>query len=153
MRIKDFKKQYARQMEASFECGKCHGPVSESMKCCPWCGHTTKVFRHDTHFPARCRYCRRGMKLDWRFCPHCYSGLQGPRADRHYSDRRYTASCGACKGELMPFMTYCPWCRSKVRRKWKIEGAHHRCGKCGWGVLRDHWAHCPWCKDDHPQVR
>jgi len=146
VRIKDFKKQYARQMEAHYECGKCHGPVSEAMKCCPWCGHSTRVFRQETSYPARCRYCRRGMKLDWRFCPHCYSGLQGPRADRHYSDRRYTTTCTSCRGDLMPFMTYCPWCRSKVRRRWKIEGTSHRCGKCGWGVLRDHWKYCPWCR-------
>jgi len=146
VRIKDFKRQYARQMETRFECAKCHGPISEAMKLCPWCSHETRVFRHDTPYPARCRHCRRGMKLDWRFCPHCYSGVQGPRADRRYSDRRYTATCSSCKGNLMPFMKYCPWCRAKVKRHWKIVGSSHRCSKCGWGVLRDHWERCPWCR-------
>ena len=143
---KEFRRLFARPLEAHFHCGKCGEAMSESMKGCPWCGHTTKTFRHKTRYPARCRFCRRGMKLDWRFCPHCYSGLQGPRATRSYSDRRYVSNCASCKGELMPFMSYCPWCRSRVKRKWKIEGSKHACGKCGWGVLRDLWSHCPWCK-------
>jgi serine/threonine-protein kinase len=146
VQIRDFQRQYGKQLEAHFHCSRCKGPMSEAMKCCPWCGHETKTFRHETRFPARCRYCRRGMKLDWRFCPHCYSGLQGPRSDRSYSDRRYEATCSHCRGDLMRFMTYCPWCRAKVKRKWKIEGSKHRCRRCGWGVLRDHWSRCPWCR-------
>jgi hypothetical protein len=42
-------------------------------------------------------------------------------------------------------MRYCPWCRRKVRRSWKIEGVKDRCPSCGWGVLRDYWDYCPWC--------
>ena len=43
-----------------------------------------------------------------------------------YSDRRYTARCPNRKCDrkkLMPFMRYCPWCHTKVRQKWKIEGS------------------------------
>jgi serine/threonine-protein kinase len=142
---REFRRRHGKALEAHFHCTRCDGPVSEAMKCCPWCGHATAVFRHQTRYPARCRTCRRGMKLDWRFCPHCYGGLQGPRADRHYTDVRYQAKCAACKGELMPFMAYCPWCRAKVRRRWKIEGSDRKCARCGWGVLRAYWSHCPWC--------
>jgi hypothetical protein len=45
----------------------------------------------------------------------------------------------------MPFMRYCPWCHTKVRQEWKIAGSNDVCGKCGWGVVRDFWSHCPWC--------
>jgi hypothetical protein len=45
----------------------------------------------------------------------------------------------------MPFMRYCPWCRTKVIQKWKINGSPDACKKCGWGVVRDFWSHCPWC--------
>jgi len=145
IQIRDFRRQFSKQLETHYHCKRCDGPISESMKCCPWCGHKTAQFRHETRFPAHCRHCRRGMKLDWRFCPHCYGGLQGPLSDRHYSDRRYVAGCHSCGGELMPFMKYCPWCRARVKRKWKIEGSKSRCSKCGWGVLRDYWTTCPWC--------
>jgi predicted RNA-binding Zn-ribbon protein involved in translation (DUF1610 family) len=45
----------------------------------------------------------------------------------------------------MPFMRYCPWCRRKVERRWKLEGSKERCSSCGWGVDRSYWHHCPWC--------
>ena len=45
----------------------------------------------------------------------------------------------------MPFMRYCPWCHTKVRQAWKIAGSTDTCSKCGWGVVRDFWTHCPWC--------
>jgi len=143
---KEFRRNFAKSLEAHYSCGRCKGPISESMTCCPWCGHETVTFRQTTRMPARCRRCHRGMKLDWRFCPHCYGGAQGPRSARSYSDRRYTASCPSCSGALMPFMKYCPWCRAKIRRRWKIEGSRQTCGRCGWGVLRDYWKICPWCR-------
>lgn len=145
MQLKDFRRRFARPLQANHHCGKCRGPISESMQSCPWCGNQPKTFRGQTRFPARCRYCRRGMKLDWRFCPHCYSRAQGPRSDRSFSDVRYSSTCTSCREPLMPFMRYCPWCRRKVTRKWKIEGAQHKCKRCGWGVLRDFWSRCPWC--------
>lgn len=145
--IKEFKRLYGRVLEAHHECGRCGGPISERMSVCPWCGHGPKTFRGETRMPARCRICRRGMKLDWRFCAHEYGPVQGPLSDRSYSDKRYRETCSRpeCRGPLMPFMKYCPWCRAKVRRKWKIEKSAHTCGKCGWGVVKDLWTRCPWC--------
>jgi serine/threonine-protein kinase len=145
IQLKEFKRDFARDLEAHHHCGRCRGPISESMMCCPWCGHKPRTFRGKTRFPARCRHCKRGMKLDWRFCPYCYSGLQGPRSNRSFSDVRYEATCSSCKGDLMPFMRYCPWCHRKVKRKWKIDRSPHKCSRCGWGVLRDYWKICPWC--------
>jgi serine/threonine-protein kinase len=147
VRFKEFKRHFGRALEAHYECGKCGGPISERMNNCPWCGFKPKTFKGETKYPSRCRECKRGMKLDWLYCPHEYGTAQGPRSDRSYTDRRYTASCSnpACKGPMMPFMKYCPWCRTKVRRKWKLERSAHKCPKCGWGVAKDFWTHCPWC--------
>jgi serine/threonine-protein kinase len=145
VQMREFQRRFARQLEAHHHCGRCRGPVAESMKACPWCGHETKVFRGETPYPARCRDCKRGMKLDWRFCARCYGGVQGPRSNRSYSDKRYVARCSSCKGDLMAFMRYCPWCHRKVKRKWKIEGSAQKCRRCGWGVLSDYWRFCPWC--------
>lgn len=147
VRFKEFRRHYGKSLEAVFQCPRCDGPISERMIACPWCGNEPKTFKGETRYPARCRQCRRGMKLDWSYCPHEYGTAQGPRSNRAYSDKRYTASCSnpTCRGPLMPFMKYCPWCRTKVRRKWKIEGSNRRCPRCGWGVLHDFWIRCPWC--------
>lgn len=148
IRQRQFIKQFGRLLNTQLECGRCGGPVSEVMHACPWCGVGMKVLSHETSFPASCPRCKRGMKLDWRFCPWCYGAGFEADTDRKYSDRRYVARCRnrRCKRkDLMPFMRYCPWCRAKVRQKWKIEGSSDTCGKCGWGVLRHYWSHCPWC--------
>lgn len=147
VRYKEFMRHFGKALEARYECSKCGGPISERMMLCPWCGHRTKSFRGETTFPAQCRDCKRGMKLDWIYCPHQYGPAQGPRSDRTYTDKRYVARCSnaSCRGPLMPFTKYCPWCRTKVRRKWKIEGSTDKCPKCGWGVLKDFWTKCPWC--------
>jgi hypothetical protein len=47
----------------------------------------------------------------------------------------------------MAFMRYCPWCHTKVKQAWKITGNKDACDKCGWGVLREFWTHCPWCAE------
>jgi tRNA A-37 threonylcarbamoyl transferase component Bud32 len=147
VRQREFQRHYGKALEAHYECGKCGGPISERMISCPWCGNRLTTFKGETSYPARCRRCRRGMKLDWRYCPHEYGSAQGPRSHRSYSDKRYAATCSnaSCRGPLMPFMKYCPWCRTKVRRNWKIPGSQHKCPRCGWGVLKDFWMHCPWC--------
>jgi serine/threonine protein kinase len=147
VQFKEFKRLYGKTLETTFECSKCGGPVSERMLGCPWCGHQTKSFRGETRYPASCRSCKRGMKLDWRYCPHEYDTAQGPRSDRSYTDKRYTHTCSnpSCREPLMPFMKYCPWCRTRVRRKWKVEGSEKKCPKCGWGIAEDFWTHCPWC--------
>jgi hypothetical protein len=150
--FREFKQHYGKALQARYRCGKCNGPISERMNACPWCGHKPKTFRGETNYPARCRECKRGMKLDWKYCPHEYGPAQGPRSDRSYSDVRYEISCSnpSCRGPLMPFMKYCPWCRTRVRRKWKIEGSNDKCPSCGWGILKGFWTHCPWCAKKLP---
>jgi serine/threonine-protein kinase len=148
IRQQQFLRQFGRQLHTHYQCGRCAGPVAESMQACPWCGAGRKVLRDETTFPSCCPRCRRGAKLDWRYCAWCYGLGFNDEADRRYSDRRYTARCRnpRCdRGDLMPFMRYCPWCRTKVRQAWKIAGSADACPKCNWGVVRDFWTHCPWC--------
>ena len=126
------------------------------MRACPWCGRSRRVHKGEAAFPAACPRCRRGVKLDWRFCPWCYGAAVGPLSRRSYSDARYTRRCAssACsRQELMPFMRYCPGCRQKVRRAWPVEGCRDRCGGCGWGVVKDQWDWCPWCEKRLAQGR
>jgi hypothetical protein len=147
IRLKEFKRRYGKILHTNDKCGRCGGPMSEAMRTCPWCGNSRTIHRGLTQYPVRCRRCRRGMKLDWRFCPYCYGASQGPRSNRSYTDVRYQARChkANCKGDLMPFMRYCPWCRAKVRKKWRIPKVNEKCSHCGWGVLREYWEDCPWC--------
>ncbi len=142
---KQFLQDYRRVLEVRLECGRCAGPVSEAMLACPWCGAARAKLREETAFPAFCPRCRRGIKLDWRFCPWCYGPSVGPLSERTFSDKRYTAKCAECRHPLMPFMRYCPGCRAKVQRRWTIDGTKDRCPGCGNGILREHWTHCPWC--------
>jgi len=148
IRRRQFQKEYGVALGTRFACPRCGGPVSEPMRACPWCGAARRVHRDETRFPARCPRCGRGMKLDWRYCPWCFGAGFEVNTDRHYSDARYEARCsrrGCRPGLLMPLMRYCPWCRLKVRRKWKIAKSNDRCPSCGWGVVKSFWDHCPWC--------
>jgi serine/threonine-protein kinase len=145
---RDFRRRHGRELGAQFECAKCGGPVSETMGFCPWCGETRARHRGATAFPRRCKRCGRGVKSDWRYCAWCYGGAIGPAADREYSDKRYSSRCGnrSCgRKELMPFMRYCPWCRTKVVRRWAIPDSTGRCKRCGWGVAEGFWDYCAWC--------
>jgi serine/threonine-protein kinase len=147
VRFREFKRLYGKALEAVHACSRCGGPLSERMTTCPWCGDRPRVFKGESRFPAVCGVCGRGMKLDWRYCPHTYGAAQGPLSDRSYPDRRYTTKCTnpTCRGPLMPFLKYCPWCRTKVRKKWPVPGSRDRCPRCGWGIVADFWRHCPWC--------
>jgi tRNA A-37 threonylcarbamoyl transferase component Bud32 len=148
VRYRQFQRTHGRVLKTRYSCARCHGPVSEPMRVCPWCGATRPVHREETRFPARCPRCHRGVKLDWRFCPWCYGPGVGPLSDRQFSDVRYAARCGnprCTRKLLMPFMRYCPWCHRAVRGKWAIPGSKHRCPSCGWGVLPAYWSRCPWC--------
>jgi serine/threonine-protein kinase len=148
VKLRDFRRSYGSALAARFTCGRCQGPVSETMQYCPWCGTRRRVHRGAVSYPRRCGRCGRGVKLDWRFCAWCHGPAIGPMSTRSYSDVRYTARCSntSCgRRELMPFMRYCPWCGRKVRRKWKILDSKHKCDRCGWGVLREYWSVCPWC--------
>ncbi len=148
LRRKEFLRGYRKKLEIGGKCHRCHGPISETMQSCPWCGVKHRVAKEENRFKHKCPRCKRSLKSDWRFCPWCYGPAVNCDAEPRYSDRRYVAHCAnaRCEGkELMPFMRYCPWCRSKVRRSWKIEGAKEQCSGCGWGVLREYWDYCPWC--------
>ena len=148
LRRKDFLRRYRAALEVRGTCGRCHGPVSEAMQYCPWCGTARRVREDETRFTRRCPRCKRGMKSDWRYCPWCYGAAVNAEAEPRYADARYTARCDnrECPGrDLMPFMRYCPWCRRKVQKVWKIEGVKDRCPSCEWGVLPDYWDFCPWC--------
>ncbi len=147
IRFRQFQRKYRRALETRHECRHCSGPVSETMEACPWCGLSPPLKRVDTTYPSICPRCRRGTKLDWRYCPWCYGYGFEVETDRRYSDRRYEGRCRkrTCRGPLTPFARYCPWCRTKVRRPWKLPGSADRCPSCKWGVDNDFWRHCPWC--------
>ncbi len=147
VRLRQFRSRWGKVLAARHRCAKCEGPVSEAMGCCPWCGESRAVHEGSVAFPASCPRCRRGLKLDWRYCPWCY-GPGFEASGRRYTDVRYEGRCanpGCARRDLMPFMRYCPWCRRKVRRKWKIPGSGKSCRHCGWGVVEGYWGHCPWC--------
>lgn len=148
IRHRQFLRQYGRVLDARLTCTRCRGPLAETMQVCPWCGVRRRPVRRPGRYPAYCPRCKRGVKSDWRFCPWCYGPAIRPDATPRYSDARYQARCAnpACEGELlMPFMRYCPWCRRKIRRAWRIAGSRGRCPGCSWGVLPDYWDYCPWC--------
>jgi serine/threonine-protein kinase len=148
IRLREFKRRYGKALEIRSECERCGGPFAAAMPHCPWCGSRRRVYRGPTPFPVRCRRCGRGMKRDWRFCAWCYGPGNKDVATREYSDVRYAARCQnkTCKRrQLMPFMRYCPWCRAKVTRAWKIPDTKDKCPGCGWGVAAEFWSHCPWC--------
>ena len=141
---------YGKALELSHECRQCKGPIAEPMRNCPWCGVTCVFAGVSKTFPRSCPRCRRGIKADWNYCSWCYGGGFERETSRRYADVRYTSDCSnsTCeRGDLMPFMRYCPWCRTKTLKKWKLPGSKETCGECGWGVCRDFWSHCPWCGD------
>lgn len=148
IRWKQFRREFGRALDARHECGACKGPVSEPMAYCPWCRRQRK--RHDgaSRKAQRCPRCRRGVAADWRFCPSCYGGAIGPRAQRRIDDPRYERRCrnrSCARKEQLPFMRYCPWCRHKTTHPWAVEGSKDRCPRCRWGVALGFWEHCPWC--------
>lgn len=148
VRRQQFLRQYGKLLETSYRCNGCDGPVSEMMRACPWCGKERRSHRDASKFSARCTRCRRGMKLDWKFCPWCFGPGFQPHTNRALSDKRYSARCGnpeCTRKDLMPWMRYCPWCRRKVVKKWRIAGQKEKCPSCQWGVLGVYWSYCPWC--------
>ncbi len=150
LRQREFRKRFGRALPLRESCRRCHGPIAEAMFHCPWCGVAKRVDPDKTSMPANCRRCKRGVKTDWRFCAWCYGGAIHAEAVPRFADKRYTARCVNRKcpdGALMPFMRYCPWCRTKVVRPWRIEGARDSCKRCHWGVVGEFWDYCPWCGD------
>ena len=140
--------QFRSTLALSDRCTRCKGPTSEAMLHCPWCATKRSVYKGLTRHAERCPRCRRGRRSDWRFCPYCYGPGFKRVSERAYADNAYTGRCGnsACsKGVVAPFMRYCPWCRHKVKRRWKLEAVKTRCSGCDWPILPEHWVACPWC--------
>ncbi len=142
-----FQRKYRKVLDTRYECRHCSGPVSELMQRCPWCGAQPPLDRHESRHPAECPRCHRGVKLDWHYCPACYGPGFEVETTRRFTDKRYVAKCQneKCRGPLMAFMRYCPWCRAKVKRPWKLPGSAARCPHCRSGVDTDYWHYCPWC--------
>lgn len=145
--FRQFRRKYGKSIEARYRCRHCGGPVSELMQCCPWCGTEPPLDRHNSRHPAECPRCRRGVKTDWLYCPSCYGPGFEVETTRRFSDKRYSAKCHneRCRGPLMPFMRYCPWCHAKTQRPWTLPGSTTRCTRCRWGVDTNFWYYCPWC--------
>jgi len=149
MQWREFQRKYKKTLQTSHACRKCEGPVAESMQCCPWCGFDNPARGSESRMPSSCPRCERGVKNDWDYCAWCYGPGFVEESSRKYPDKRYTTKCERerCRGPLMPFMRYCPWCRKKVRRAWKLAGSRHACKSCNWGIARDFWKYCAWCRE------
>jgi serine/threonine-protein kinase len=146
---REFQRQYRKELDTRHQCRRCEGPVAESMYACPWCGFDNPARGSHTTMPAHCPRCERGVKLDWNYCAWCYGPGFQQETNRHYPDKRYIARCSnlRCREPLMAHMRYCPWCRGKVKRNWKIQGSRQRCSACKSGVVREFWNYCAWCRE------
>ena len=146
---REFQRRYRKVLDTRHQCRHCEGPVAESMQACPWCGFSNPARGSESAFSSTCPRCERGVKNDWDYCPWCYGPGFVVATSRRYPDKRYQSRCSKqrCRGPLIPFMRYCPWCRTKVRRPWKITGDKHACKACRWGVAKDFWNYCGWCRE------
>jgi serine/threonine-protein kinase len=146
---REFQRKYRKVLGTRQQCRRCEGPVAESMQDCPWCGFDNPARGSESSMPATCPRCERGVKNDWNYCPYCYGPGFVEETTRRYPDKRYTARCSnkRCRGLLIPFMRYCPWCRSKVHKPWKLSGSRHTCKACKWGIAREFWNFCAWCRE------
>ncbi len=149
MQWREFQRQFKQQLETQHQCRRCEAPVSESMQCCPWCGFDNPSRGSESRLPSSCPRCERGVKNDWDYCAWCYGPGFVEEVSRTYPDKRYSACCESkrCRGPLMPFMRYCPWCRKKVRRAWRLKSSRQTCKSCGWGIVREYWNYCAWCRE------
>ncbi len=146
---RQFQRDYREILDTRFQCRHCEGPVAESMQACPWCGFDNPARSAGSAYASSCPRCERGVKNDWLYCPWCYGPGFTEETSRRYRDKRYTARCAnrRCRGPLMPFMRYCPWCRAKVHKPWKIPGSRQSCRACSWGIAREFWNYCAWCRE------
>ncbi|TDJ34476.1 MAG: hypothetical protein E2O53_08090 [Gammaproteobacteria bacterium] len=146
---REFQRQFRSALETRHQCRRCEGPVSESMQACPWCGFGNPARGAVTRMPAHCPRCERGVKSDWDYCAWCYGRGFETETNRYFPDKRYVSRCvnSRCHGSLMPFMRYCPWCRNKVKRPWRITDSPHKCRACKWGIVREFWNYCAWCRE------
>lgn len=146
---REFQRRYKSELLTRHDCRRCDGPVAESMQACPWCGVDNPSRHSVSSLPMRCPRCDRGVKRDWDYCAWCYGAGFEVETSRRYPDQRYVAQClnKRCKQPLMTFMKYCPWCRSKVQRPWKLLTSKHCCRACNWGIAGEFWNFCAWCRE------
>ncbi|HLU49893.1 MAG TPA: serine/threonine-protein kinase, partial [Planctomycetota bacterium] len=84
VRRQQFLREYGRILATDHACRHCGGPIAETMSTCPWCGTECRRRAGETSYPASCPRCRRGMKLDWKYCPWCYGPGFDPHTKRAY---------------------------------------------------------------------
>ena len=146
---REFQRQFKKHLDTRHQCRRCEGPVAESMQCCPWCGFDHPSRGSESRLSHSCPRCERGAKVDWNYCAWCYGPGFVEETSRRYPDKRYAAKCAnaRCRGSLMPFMRYCPWCRIKVRKPWKLAGSRKSCRACQWGIAHEYWNYCAWCRE------
>ena len=149
LRWREFRRTFGKQLQVQHQCRHCEGPVAESMQACPWCGFDNPCRGTESRFASSCPRCERGVKNDWNYCAWCYGPGFVEETSRRYPDKRYTSTCrnARCKGPLIPFMRYCPWCRKKVRETWHLPGTRQRCQACDWGIAGSFWKFCAWCRE------
>ncbi len=145
VRVGQFRRRFGKSLDLRHQCQSCHQPVDERMRVCPWCAADPLVAQGQTRLPATCPRCERGVKLDWKYCAWCYGAAIGPQSTRRYTDQRYAARCTGCRGQLLPFSRYCPWCRVRVKRPWTVGRSSGTCTRCKNVSLPRFWACCPWC--------
>ena len=147
IRVGQFRRRFGKSLDLRHRCGSCDQPVDERMRVCPWCSDAPLASEGETRMPAACPRCERGVKLDWKYCAWCRGPSIGPQSPRRYTDKAYAGRCGGCRGQLLPFSRYCPWCRVRVRRAWTMGKAGKACARCTHATLPDFWTCCPWCGD------
>ena len=142
-----FRRSHGRALELRFRCRRCHGPIGEAMRSCPWCGTSDNSFRDLTRYALVCPDCEKGVRPEWSFCPWCYAGRFVSNGRRPPHDPRAVRRCGrrGCEGELRPFMRYCPLCKWRTRRPWTLPDLPDRCPRCRWPTSHAFLRFCPWC--------
>lgn len=145
MEARWFRRRFGRALDARFDCHACGGPIAEAMGHCPWCGTDRNSFIEITSYPLVCPECERGVRPEWSACPWCAQGRFEPNGEAVPLDRKAERPCPrpGCEGQLRPFMRYCPVCKAKVQRPWKLEGLAP-CRRCRWPVA-PRWRYCAWC--------
>lgn len=140
-----FRKRFGRVLETHFDCHACDGPISESMRHCPWCGTTRNSFAEVTKLPLICPDCERGVRPEWSACPTCSSGRFESNGHKIPGERTAERTCRrkGCGTPIHRFMHYCPRCKTPVSKPWKIEGLGG-CARCRWPFV-PRWRFCAWC--------
>jgi hypothetical protein len=146
---REFQRLWKGELDTRHQCRRCEAPVAESMQCCPWCGFDNPTRGSESIMPSSCPRCERGVKNDWDYCAWRYGPGFVAESVRSYPDKRYASCCSndRCRGPLMPFMRYCPWCHKKLRRSWKLKGTRQTCRACHSGIAGEFWNFCAWCRE------